>query len=91
MTTKFKTIAMAAVFFAAGSVAGPRLFSTPAVHASEAVSGKQPVVQALDNQVGCPYYNQNGRHWRGGRRGGCWNQDQPPCWGDDSQGQGQQS
>ncbi|MCF0138750.1 hypothetical protein [Acidaminococcus fermentans] len=94
MTAKFKTLAVAAAFFAAGSMAGPRLFSVTPAHAAEAAGGNQSVVQALDNQVGCPYYNQNGRHWRGGRRGrgGCWNQgQQPPCWGDDGQGQGQQS
>ena len=91
MTAKFKTLAVAAAFFAAGSIAGPRLLAISPVHAAEAVTENQPVVQTLDNQVGCPYYQQNGHHRRAGRRGGCWNQDQPPCWGDDSQGQGKQS
>lgn len=91
MTNKFKMVAMGVVFFAAGAVAGPRLFHVGAVHADEVKPNNQPVVQTLDNQVGCPCYEQNGHHYRGGRRGGgCWN-GQPPCWqyNDDNGNQGQ--
>jgi hypothetical protein len=82
MKQSIKMLAMGAVFFAAGAVAGPRMFHAGAVHAGEGKPDNQTVVQTLDNQVGCPYYDQNGHHYRGGRRGGCWN-GQPPCWQDD--------
>lgn len=82
MKQSIKMLAMGVVFFAAGAVAGPRMFHVGAVHAGEGKPDNQPVVQTLDNQVGCPYYDQNGHHYRGGRRGGCWN-GQPPCWQDD--------
>ncbi len=78
MDKKGKMIVMAAAFFACGALAGPRVFA--AAQDGPAAGEGRPAVQALDDTAGCPYYRQNGRHWRGGRRG-CWNQDsQPPCW-----------
>lgn len=85
MKAQAKMLAMGAVFFVAGAAAGPRIFHVGTVRADEVKPYHQPVVQTLDNRVGCPYDDQNGHHHRSGHRDG-----QPSCWqyNHGSQGQG---